>query len=87
MQKHTLVVDGKVLGTFGTKSTQLKRLSVLKGIEVNSVEETQREKALRLQAAREKKKYKHTDQEQAETVQPSLIDGVPTVEAYRFKTA
>ena len=81
MQKQQLTVDGKVLGRF-PKSARLKKLSILKGIEVKSVEESPRERALRLQANKEKRKYAKTLAQSAEEAQPSLIDGVPTVATF-----
>lgn len=80
MKQHEVVVDGKLMGKF-PKSDKLKRLGILKGITVKTVDETARERALRLQKQREFKQNKQANGGGQE--QPSLIDGIPTIRAFR----
>lgn len=79
MQKQQLTVDGKDLGRY-PKSSKLKKLAILKGIEVRLVEETKEERATRLQAIRDKRKF---NQQAAIDTTPSLIDGILMIETFR----
>jgi hypothetical protein len=81
MQKQHLIVDGRDMGKY-PKSDKIKKLAILKGVEVRLVEESDRERAIRLQNQREKRRYNNELSRAAADAQPSLIDGVETVRAY-----
>ena len=81
MEKQILVVDGKVMGTF-KKSAQLGKLKKLKGIEIRTTRETEKERIVRLQLQREKRKQEQCSKDLLNKSQPSLIEGIPTMKAF-----
>ena len=86
MEKYKVTVDGINMGLHPKKES-LKKLNILKGITVQTVKETEAERQIRLERQRRERRANRQLKEAQARAQPSLIDGLPTIEYYHGKSS
>jgi len=81
MEKLHVIVDGVSMG-LQKKTSALKKLSRLKGIDIITVKETEKEKAVRLEGQRRALRNISQEKQHISDQQPSLINSAPIIKAY-----